>query len=304
MNNTKNILVGTDLSPRAQVALTRAAYLAEEQGATLTALHVIPGAEGDQTFIDALRLEPAIAAHTRAAIFQAAQAELERQLAALPATPPAHADVQAGSPYVKVIQKARADNADVIVLGAHGEQFARELLFGTTTERVIRNGDRPVLVVKQPPGGAYRKVLVAVDFSDTSCAALQLALRLAPQAEISVLHVYEVWYEPRLRGIMTEAQLTAVADQHAHQVRKNLEAFMRRCDVGKRKARRIIRRGYPGRVIARLASTTGADLVAVGTHGLGGVRHVLLGSVAEHVLRESRSDVFVVHPKTFQFALP
>jgi nucleotide-binding universal stress UspA family protein len=304
MNNTEKILVGTDLSPRSQVALTRAAYLAEEQEAALTALHVIPGAEGDQTFIDALRLEPALAAQTRAAIFQAAQAELERQLAALPATPAAHAEVQAGSPYVKVIQKARADNADVIVLGAHGEEFARELLFGTTAERIIRNGDRPVLVVKQPPEGAYRKVLVAVDFSDTSCTALQLALRLAPQAEITALHVYEVWYEPRLRGIMTEDQLVAVADQHAQQVRKDLAAFVRRCDVTERKVRRMIRRGYPGRVIARLASTTGADLVAVGTHGLGGLRHVLLGSVAEHVLRESRSDVLVVHPKTFQFALP
>lgn len=304
MSNLKNILVGTDLSPRAQVALVRAAYLAAEQDAELTALHVIPGAENDQTFIDALRLEPAIAAKAKADIVQAAGIELERQVAGLPGTPRASVRVEAGTPYVKLIQDARRDNADLIVLGAHGEEFARELLFGTTAERVIRNGDRPVLVVKQPPQGAYRKVLVAVDFSDTSCDAFQLALRLAPQAEVVVLHVYEVWYEPRLRGIMTEDQLVAVAEQHARQARKDMEAFMRRCDTGGRKVRRMIRRGYPGRVIARAAGTMGADLVAVGTHGLGGLRHVLLGSVAEHVLRESRSDVAVVHPKTFQFAPP
>lgn len=304
MQDAMRIIAATDLSSRAQVALVRGAYLAMEQDAELIALHVIPGAEDDQTFLDALRLEPVIAATVKARIVQAATSELEHHLTALPLTPRVRTEVQAGAPYLQIIKRAREQDAQVVVMGAHGEQFARELLFGTVTERVIRSGDRPVLVAKQSPQGPYRKVLVAVDFSDTSCDALHLALRFAPQAAISALHVYEVWYEPRLRGIMTEDQLAAVTEQHGRQARKNMEAFLRRCNAGERKIRRIIRRGYPGRVITRVAAATDADLIAMGTHGLGGLRHVLLGSVAEHVLREARSDVLIVRPKVFEFARP
>jgi nucleotide-binding universal stress UspA family protein len=74
--------------------------------------------------------------------------------------------------------------------------------------------------------------------------------------------------------------------------------------LGDTKVRRLTRRGYPGTTIAKTLTRLGADLVAVGTHGLGGLRYVLLGSVAEHVLREARCDVLAVRPKEFEFALP
>lgn len=304
MDKINNILVGTDLSPRADYALVRAATLAGEQQARVSALHVIPGAGGDHTFIEWLRLDPATAAKAEADIKQAAHVEMERQLRALPAQVPVDVHVQIGTPYMKVIQQARSDRADLIVLGAHGERFVRELLFGTTTERVIRNGDRPVLVVKRPPEGPYRKVLVAVDFSDTSCDALRMAQRLAPAAVISVLHVYETRHAHRLRTFMSEDQYEAATKRYVQRLEEEMAAFLRRCDADETKIRRRIRPGYPGTTIARTATRLGADLVAVGTHGLGGLRYVLLGSVAEHVLREARCDVLAVRPQEFQFALP
>ncbi|HXV50076.1 MAG TPA: universal stress protein, partial [Candidatus Binatia bacterium] len=59
----------------------------------------------------------------------------------------------------------------------------KDLLLGTTAERVVRKGDRPVLVVKRAADAPYRRVVVGVDFSEDSRYALELALRLAPQAE-------------------------------------------------------------------------------------------------------------------------
>jgi nucleotide-binding universal stress UspA family protein len=56
--------------------------------------------------------------------------------------------------------------------GAHGEHFFKDLLLGTTAEKVVCKGDRPVLVVKRAAHGPYRRVLVPVDFSESDNAAL------------------------------------------------------------------------------------------------------------------------------------
>src|SRR4030066_2328266 len=89
---------------------------------------------------------------------------------------------------------------------SHGRGELKDWLLGTTAERVVRKGDRPVLVVKRPPEGPYRHVLVAVDFSDTSHRALALAAHLAPGAHLTLLHAYEFWYEARLTDMSEEAR--------------------------------------------------------------------------------------------------
>lgn len=61
---------------------------------------------------------------------------------------------------------------------------------------------------------------------------------------------------------------------------------------------------HPALAIPAAAKARRADLVAVGTSGLSGLRYVLLGSVAEHVLREAGSDVLAVHPGALAFELP
>ena len=65
-----------------------------------------------------------------------------------------------------------------------------------------------------------------------------------------------------------------------------------------------VRYGYPGKVIAATASQLRADLVAIGTRGRSGIEHVLLGSVAEHVLREARGDVLAVPLAGTKFTMP
>lgn len=129
MDKINNIWVGTDLSPRAAYALMRAAALAGEQQARLSALQVIPGAGGDYTFIEWLRLDPAIASRAESDIEQAAYMEMQRQVQALPAQVPTDVNVKIGSPHIKVVEQTRRAQADLIVVGAHGEGFVRDLLF-------------------------------------------------------------------------------------------------------------------------------------------------------------------------------
>jgi nucleotide-binding universal stress UspA family protein len=68
---------------------------------------------------------------------------------------------------------------------------ASELFTGTTTDRVVRFSDLPVLVVKDAPSGAYERVLVAMDLSDGAVRALETAYRIAPDAEFLIVHAWQ-----------------------------------------------------------------------------------------------------------------
>lgn len=306
MKPLKQILIANDLSRRADHALARAALLAREHDARLTAQHVV--AQGADT--DTLPEEwsralfgagPAMEGH-RQRVEQALRAKLERLVRDRVA---ARAQVDAGVPFVEIIRAARAHDADLVVLGAHGGHYLREWLIGTTAERVVRKGDRPVLIVKKPAEGPYRRLLAAVDFSETSKKALQCALRIAPKAKVTLLHVYDFGLAEVLHtGGNTSAELLELQRALGQQRRARLAAFARDAGLEPGKALLLVRYGYPGIVINAVAAERRVDLVAVGTQGLSGLRYILLGSVAEHVLREARCDVLAVHPGAIRFELP
>jgi hypothetical protein len=83
----------------------------------------------------------------------------------------------------------------------------RTWLVGTTMEKIVRKGDRPVLAVKRPVRAPYDRVLVATDFSDPLRQALRLGLRLAPGAKIYLLHAYQGLEGQLWRADMTKSQI-------------------------------------------------------------------------------------------------
>jgi nucleotide-binding universal stress UspA family protein len=299
------ILAGSDLSEWADLALARAALLAGQHGARLLVLHVadpatIPEAsrigrfgETPQRFLERLIEEVKAALDAKAAVLTGQYGGTIR------------ASVQTGKDFVDIIRRARSEEAALIVLGAHGQHFVRDGQLGTTVERVVRKGDRPVLVVRKKPLVPYRRVLVAVDFSTCGQRALECAMRLAPEAEFHALHVYDLWYEARLRT--TGATDRDTAELHREAARDSLDEldkFLAACQVDGAKIQRHVSSGYPGPTIAAEAARLGADLVAVGTHGRSGLLYVLLGSVALHVLRETECDVLVTRPAHAPFGVP
>lgn len=95
-----------------------------------------------------------------------------------------------GRAHLEIVRHAESIDAGIVVLRAHGGSFVRELFLGSTAEKVLRKHSRPVLIVKREPQGPYQRVLVPVDFSEASRLALELALRIAPHAHITVLHAF------------------------------------------------------------------------------------------------------------------
>jgi nucleotide-binding universal stress UspA family protein len=299
------ILVASDLSPYADDALTRASRLAHEHGAALTVLNVVERVLGaDAPPENLVKLLVGEADDMVPALKQQAAQRLRDKLAAL-APGRFEIAVRVGAAFLEIIHQAREQGCELIALGAHGGHYLKDWLLGSTAERVVRKGDRPVLVVKRSPRAPYRRVLAAVDFSDTARRALSFALRLAPKARVTLLNVYDLSQAATASvDRMTSEEFLRLQGEFESAQRVRLGALASEIGIDPDKATCLVRYGYPGTVINAVIAELRTDLVVIGTRGLTGVQHLLLGSVAEHVLRESRCDVLTVPPAAIRFALP
>lgn len=296
MSKLRHITVATDLSPRGETAVIRALQLAQQHTASVLALSVIPPIRTvsddqwwNQQKISADELQARLESET--------ETRLQHSLADADPGIAADARVVVGRQraYVEIVHAAQAEESDLVVIGAHGGHFLHRLLLGTTAERVVRHCDRPVLVVKQEPREAYRKILVPVDFSSLSDAALQFAGDIAPQARISVLHSYELWFESWVGlGYDLDEHVLALLEEMAHEARARLADAISRAGLDAAVTPQLVRHGYPGRIITHVAQEQSIDLIVMGTHGRSSLDQALLGSVAEHVLKECQCDVLLI----------
>ncbi len=144
---------------------------------------------------------------------------------------------------------------------------------------------------------AIQRILVPVDFSKDSLNALKYAAELGTsfQAELQLLHVVDQTYLATSPELMMANPKLAKLLQEQWQVS---EAQMARvtADLAKkgRPVRHLMKRGSPSQVIVDTAKRSGVDLIVMGTHGRTGLAHVLIGSVAERVVRMARCPVLTV----------
>lgn len=142
-----------------------------------------------------------------------------------------------------------------------------------------------------------RTLLVAIDFSETSTRALEYAHALAGQldASLTVAHFFE-W--PTFGADGTLPTIEEFDRLLRVEVATRVEALAARKSVKPPVAvSSVVRRSVDWEGINALAEELDADLVVVGTHGRRGVRHALIGSVAEKVVRTSQRPVLTVGPE-------
>jgi nucleotide-binding universal stress UspA family protein len=141
-----------------------------------------------------------------------------------------------------------------------------------------------------------RKILVPVDFSDDSARALQEAIGLAKifKAELHLLHCYQI--NPGAASMSPYG--IVVPETFERDLRM---AALRRLSEWRQKVsaegvavKEHITAHFPSEEIAALAQKLPADLIVMGTRGLTGLKHVLLGSVAERTLRMASCPVLTV----------
>lgn len=281
----QRILMATDLSSRADRAMRRAAIVAAATGAELFLLFVV---DDDQPtpMIEAARREAG------ALLARAAEGLPELRAAS------AHPLVEAGDPFDVILRVAEERDCDLVVLGEHRRRLLRDMLVGTTVERVIRLSHRPVLMVNALPDGAYRRVLMTTDLSAASGRALQAAVGtgLFAGGAVTVLHSREV---PGL-GAMAMADLPrgSVAG-HVEEGRRaalaELQRFLAGLDLpGVAQPEPMVDTQPPAYAILDAVDRLRPDLLVLGTAGAGGVGRMVLGSVAAEVLRQVACDTLTL----------
>lgn len=289
MNPLKHILVATDLSPYARNAAERAAYLSKAQQASLDLLYVANPAPFERlkqlVVPDDDRLKRVLDSagekiHALAAmLFQRYDISAGVQVAS-------------GSVTTEITRVVQDKHSSLLVCGARGQSVARRLLLGSTVQKMLNRMPCPLLVVKPAPRDAYRTVLVPVDFSPVSLRAIELARRIAPQAEIILLHVYEAPFESSVRFAHIDHDTLT---HYRNVIRKDAVTQLAALSqaAGMPDARQIVVHGDPGWRIAEQEQELECDLIVVGKQGTSALEELLVGSVTKHVLNESQCDVLV-----------
>jgi nucleotide-binding universal stress UspA family protein len=286
------LLALTDFSNSADQAVRRAALMAASRQARLDLMHVFCS-RSLQLLQELLGVgserETQLIMQARQQLGQMAD-ELQRDYG-IKVTP----EFRMGNVLDEVL--AVADKAQILVLGAHGHSPLRDALIGSLGLRVLSKCRQPILVVKQPPEEAYRHVIVPVDFSPHSAAALRTALTLAPEAKITMVHAFEVPFEGKLMlAGASEAELRRYRSEAQQKALRGIRQML--SDIPIKEASRIVHlveQADPAVLTLEQAEDWGADLIVIGKHGRSLVEEMLLGSVTRHVLSDAKCDVLVAH---------
>ncbi len=282
------LLAATDLSAPANHAVERAAMIARESDAALGLLHVV--SLGPLEKLRKLMQDTSAAMQQR--IMEAAHGRLATQAETLAKRYGVSADVRVLSGAL--LTELNDVSADIVVCGARGESFMRHMLLGSTAERMLRRTRRPMLVVKQAAHEVYKTVLIPVDFSSSSLRAIEQAQAIAPQAEIILLHAYEIPFEGQLRyASVEESTLNEYLLIAKREATASMEELCRQAGLSLHQARYMLVHGDASSSVIEQEQVQSADLIVMGKHGEGLFEELLLGSVTKHVLAESQCDVLV-----------
>ena len=276
----KHILVASDLTDRSERALGRALQLASPSG-RLTLLHVVTGGLPEDIRI----------AQQRSAV-----AFIARRLECVPAAQKANCEgvIATGCVFSTIIAEAMGRNAELIVIGKAGIHPYADLFTGTTAERVVQFSDRPVLTVKQAANGPYRRILSAFDGSEGAVRALKMALVLAPDAEVRVVHA---WRPPHVSLGETETARKVIDDENEF-LKALIREAAKQATVQSNTSAKVtidLVENNPYLVIANESSS--ADLLVMGTHSKGRLASTFsIGALARHMLIEATGDVLTSPP--------
>ncbi len=283
----RGILVATDFSPRAELAMHRAAMLARTTGASLDIVHAV---DPDRP----KALVKAEAGLSRDLLEE--QRELLRDRYGIEAA----AHLYEGEAFQGIARALDDLQPDLLVVGAYRRKLLQDTFIGTTAERAIRRSQLPVLMVNTDPEKHYAHVLAAVDLSPNAAQALRtmLALGFDRDAMLSVAYFFSAPAIGSLTlGSMNKTEIKSYLAEEQALAARALDEFLKSVDIGR--VQRIVRHIDTTVVpaIENVAGELAADLLVIGAGAGSGPARMLLGSTALDILATSRLDVLVV-PRT------
>jgi nucleotide-binding universal stress UspA family protein len=286
----QKILCPIDFSAGSEQAMRAAARLAHEANAELALVHswyVPPTA-----FAGEYMISPSLIQEMSDDAARGLEAAV-REVTAL-GVPRVSSRLLTGLPWREIVDVLEQDHAyDLVVIGTHGRTGLARILLGSVAEQVIRHAPCSVLAVR-PDGEPvpFKHALCPVDFSESSRHAAELAVELVHTGGVGItlLHVLEL--PVAFSGVPLSDDFVRDLDKHAAE---RLDDWVRTL-AAKASVPLIARSriGRPGaQTLAALDADPSFDLVVMGSYGRTGLRRMLLGSVAEQVVRHAKVPVLV-----------
>ncbi len=287
----KKILVATDFSKSSRAALAAAISVAERGASRVEAIHV--SAYGEYPYNDSPFVVPT----------SSLQADLYGRLEdffPIRRYPNSDRHLILGASVSDEIQSyARQNSFDLIVIGSHGRGAVGRLVLGSVAQRVARNSQIPVMVVRDFEHAdekyhAFDRILTPTDFSKSSYGALTLGIEFANflKADFHYIHAIDLPTMTDITGAYPFLQVTippVVGMDVNPTLQKDLE---NKYFVGNPKVATVI--GDPVREILKYSEEHHINFIVMGTHGRRGVERVLMGSVAAGVIARSKVPVITV----------
>ena len=283
----KKILAATDFSDTAAQALRYALHFARHDGAEVHLAHVEEVTDDYYDQDKALREKVEGRMADALASMDVGELRIRQTVLHGEETAPALND------YADEIA------ADLIVIGTHGRRGLRRLVMGSVAEEVARKAKRPVLTVREregvPPEPRVQRILLPLDFSESSLRAIPYARDLAARYEASLIatHVFDDVDLPGFYGEFPNPLPTALPEIE-ERVRNTLREAVGKAPGPDVPVEFVVGRGPAPNVIVNEAENREIDLVVMTSHGHSGVERLLLGSVSEHVLRTAPCPVLLV----------
>lgn len=285
----KRILFPTDLSESADHAMRQAVELAVQLQARLDVFHVVtlhaadPGGLKDslEDYLKKLEEEVFADLSERSDVIKrrgvSVDVSVERSVAA----------------WEAIVDKAEAIGADLIVMGTHGRTGVGKLLLGSVAEQVVQHAGCNVVTVgkdaKVAEGTAgFDPILVPVDFADYSEKAIEVAKQIVTKdGKLVVQHVVSTPIHPSFyAGGVT--QMFELDPELPNRIREQLAKLY------DGPGELVVTEGTPAEEILKTADEHDVQMIVMGTRGLSGLDHVLLGSVTERVMRKAKVPVLAV----------
>jgi nucleotide-binding universal stress UspA family protein len=291
------ILLATDFSDASEEAASQAHAIAARDHAALGLVHVLPepmptAAQIPAWLVTHIPNSAEIAARARAALESRAVKLMTGGVNRVDTYLEESADAAAA-----LSKRAETFGADLLVVGSHGRTGITRVLLGSVAEKIVRLAPCAVLVARKSPETG--PIVTSTDFSAASKPGLRAAAVEAARtgSPLVAIHVFDLaWPGPTPYAVDASALSAVVSDTEAlRTAREQLQQLLEEATRGLLvQATAEVLVGEPAALVVQRAEQLGARRVVVSTHGRTGLSRLLLGSVAERIVRLAHTSVVAV----------
>jgi nucleotide-binding universal stress UspA family protein len=268
----KKILIPTDFSKNAEHALKVAAQIARKNGGEIILLHMLELPHQGSDAVGTGKDIPEIMFFKNAAIKRLEELMEEDYLEGLKVSD----IIQFEMAFDGILKISQLNNVDLIVMGSHGASGYKEMFIGSNAEKVVRNSEVPVLIIKKEEGNfSVDNFVFASDFSDEVKKPFKKAVEFANKFD-ATLHLVTV-------NTPNNFKSTSAAEDIMNNFVKDFEI--------KKVVTHIYNDTTVEKGILNFANSIDADLIGMSTHGRKGLSHFFNGSISEDLVNHATRPV-------------